>query len=338
MIKSLIFRSKDFFAMYLRIFVDVILNKPKIIVLKLDGGVGSNILQYALGRQIESKTKFRVLYDKTWYGENNEGRLTCDGSHKYTFIMDKVFPKMKLSFINRSQSILFKRYFGKSNYKIWKYDPHLFLSSFYKHRITYLDGYYSNWKYWLYAFQSCKNEFEFSEILIDDKNKLVVNKIANSKYPVSVHIRRGDFLKMGWDILSNDYYINAINFVKQYSDFEPHFYFFSNDIDYITKEIIPKLSHIIYSVVNINDQSNGYLDMYLMSKCKSQIIANSTFSMCAAFMAQNVNLKNGVVIAPDTWGYNIKNDGSNLDFEGISDSIRAKDWIILDHTTGKIIT
>jgi len=75
----------------------------------------------------------------------------------------------------------------------------------------------------------------------------------------------------------------------------PHFYIFSDDIEWAKANIsvdrpIDFLSH--------NDASKNYEDLRLMSQCKHHIIANSSFSWWGAWLGKN---KDQIVIAPRKW-------------------------------------
>ena len=107
----------------------------------------------------------------------------------------------------------------------------------------------------------------------------------------------GDYLlpeidKMFGGICTDEYYRKAINIVKEKWE-SPTFFVFSNDIEWV-REHLP-LDDAFYVTNNTGD--NSYLDMYLMSLCKGDIIANSTFSYWGAIMNRN----NPVVIYPQKW-------------------------------------
>lgn len=114
---------------------------------------------------------------------------------------------------------------------------------------------------------------------------------------VSVHIRRGDYLNSAKfvDICDKKYYIDSINYIrKQHND--ASFFVFSDDIQWC-KENLEHLSNNI-TYVNFNRGKNSYLDMYLMTLCKHNIIANSTFSWWGAWLNAN---SNKLVICPKKW-------------------------------------
>jgi len=115
---------------------------------------------------------------------------------------------------------------------------------------------------------------------------------------VSLHIRRGDYLDPKYSALYKDictpaYYEKAEAYIQnRYPD--AVFFFFSNDTEWVKAH---------YSgpqdvVVEGNDEESGYADLYLMSRCRHHIIANSSFSWWGAWLNPD---KDKTVIAPKKW-------------------------------------
>ena len=107
----------------------------------------------------------------------------------------------------------------------------------------------------------------------------------------------GDYmnLSMYQGICTEEYYTKAVEFIKQ-NVTSPHFYIFSNDI--VWSKTFAESLNIDYTIVDHNTGTNSYQDMYLMSQCKHNIIANSSFSWWGAYL--NVN-RNKLVVAPKGW-------------------------------------
>ena len=123
-----------------------------------------------------------------------------------------------------------------------------------------------------------------------------------------MHIRRGDYVKIS-NTVNLLYYQKAIQYIRQYYK-KPVFLVFSDDLDWV-KSNIPVEGEVIY--VNEDKKMQDYEELLVMSKCKSNIIANSTFSWWAAWLNQN---KEKYVIAPKLW------------FPGL-EGIVPKEWIML---------
>jgi hypothetical protein len=158
-----------------------------------------------------------------------------------------------------------------------------------------LNGYFQSEKYFIEFEDEIREMFSESEETteyIDTK----YGKLFDSKQLTSIHVRRGDYKKYPehHPILKLQYYKNAINkFIKQGKS---SFLVFSDDLDWCRKNFTGpffKDIEIIYS-----NNEFDYIDMYLMSRCKNNIIANSSFSWWAAWLNNN----NGkTVIAPNKW-------------------------------------
>lgn len=131
-------------------------------------------------------------------------------------------------------------------------------------------------------------------------------KIIKTTNSVSLHIRGGDYLEPTSNIFTGIctplYYKNAINYIKNATN-EPHFFIFTNDVPY-SKNILEKLpiKNSEYTIVQNNEfiTDTGF-DLFLMTQCKHNIIANSTYSWWGAFLNENTN---NVVLVPQHWQNN----------------------------------
>lgn len=125
-----------------------------------------------------------------------------------------------------------------------------------------------------------------------------VKKQIESSCSVSVHVRRGDYLTATnkedfAGVCTEDYYQRAIAYMKKVNP-NIRLFVFSDDIAY-AKSIFSKENAVF---IDFNEGKDSWQDMYLMSKCKHNIIANSTFSWWGAWL--NVN-HSKIVIAPRLW-------------------------------------
>ena len=100
---------------------------------------------------------------------------------------------------------------------------------------------------------------------------------------VAVHVRRTDYLQdERYGFLGEDYYRNALHIMKQKLN-DPTIIFFSDDIPWC-KQVF-KDENIFFC--EAPEWEKDYLQLYLMSKCKHQVIANSSFSWWSAWLNQN---------------------------------------------------
>ncbi len=127
-----------------------------------------------------------------------------------------------------------------------------------------------------------------------------VAKYINIKYSslfdsstLAIHVRRGDYVGLSdhHPELSTDYYIQATKYITDKVSID-NYVIFSDDITYC-KKLFGDSDEIVYI-----EREEDYIDLYLMSLCKHNIIANSTFSWWGAWLNQNPNK---IVVAPEKW-------------------------------------
>ncbi|MWV61643.1 hypothetical protein DCO58_08465 [Helicobacter saguini] len=127
---------------------------------------------------------------------------------------------------------------------------------------------------------------------LNKENQRLKNEILESTNSVFLHIRRGDYLAFSRYInLDSIYYNEALNIIKNRIN-NPKIYIFSNDIAWCKSEFLNTLdSKIIqnleFKFVENNDEGNAINDMELMRSCNHAIIANSTFSLWAAYLIES---------------------------------------------------
>jgi len=255
------------------------------------------MFQYAFGQYLQLKHDVDVKYDindfKTYFRE---------------YILDKIFNVNPIyatdEEISKLRDFNPKKYlhlkflprFIRKNFETYKneekipFDPNVLN---YKNN-KYLNGYWQSENYFKDIENTLKREFTFKND-IDEKNKIIADEII-SKNAVSLHIRRGDYLTNTplLEICSLDYYKQAINHISKNVD-NPYFYIFSDDPAWTEDNL--KLSWP-YSIVNLNTKTNQHMDMLLMSYCKHNVIANSSFSWWGAWLNSN---SDKIVIAPKNW-------------------------------------
>lgn len=94
-------------------------------------------------------------------------------------------------------------------------------------------------------------------------------------------------------ICTDSYYERAVSMVKEKVP-DARFFIFTNDPVWVKAHMTGEE----FVVVDCNDESAGYLDMLLMSRCKHHIIANSSFSWWGAWLNSHPDK---IVIAPSKW-------------------------------------
>ncbi len=182
-------------------------------------------------------------------------------------------------------------------------------------RYILFDGYWQSYKY------ANNVESELREKFIFNDNSLIeldAYKYILETNSVSVHIRKGDYLK-GKNVLifeecTLEYYNEAIDLISKNIE-SPVFFVFSNDMKWAKDNFKVSKKTKIHFVDNSNNINSAIADMFLMSKCKNNIIANSTFSWWAAWLN---SYKNKIIIAPKKWYVGELNE--------VTDDLIPPDW------------
>jgi hypothetical protein len=238
------------------------------IIIRLQGGLGNQLFQWAYGHQLSKKHD--VYYDVSFFsGAENNGSLT----EKRTFELEHVLNK-KLNLLNNDvlQYLRDKRinYVADDlNYRDFNFN---------KNEIYFLNGYWQSEDYFL----DSKEEIMDSIVMPNCDE-------YNFSGSCSIHVRRGDYLKLQhfYPILSIDYYQRALEILKP----DGHVFVCSNDIPWCKENF--NSERLIFSEKNSNLK-----DLAIMANCCNNIIANSSFSWWAAFLNRNPDKK---VICPEFW-------------------------------------
>lgn len=162
---------------------------------------------------------------------------------------------------------------------------------------VYLDGYWQSEKYFHDISDILKNDFSLAHEPTG-RNKALAALISASQ-SVSLHIRRGDYVsaplvnkKHG--TYEAAYYRQCIEHMnKAISD--PHFFVFSDDPQWVLENFDTPVET---TVVSHNDGGSAPEDLRLMSRCKHNIIANSTFSWWGAWLNSH---SDKIICAPAKW-------------------------------------
>lgn len=162
---------------------------------------------------------------------------------------------------------------------------------------AYLSGYWQSEKYFSKVEADIRDQFRFKPVP-SAENLRWLEAIASTN-SVSLHVRRGDFVSSKKNrayhgICSIDYYAAAIQRVAERVS-NPTYFVFSDEPDWVKSNL-----HLVGDCryVSHNSGSESFNDMRLMSQCKHNIIANSSFSWWGAWLNRNPY---NIVVAPAKW-------------------------------------
>lgn len=275
-------------------------------IVKLNGGLGNQMFQYAFACVLKQNFKVNVFFDFEYFEDVKKSNTVTTrfyGLGNFNLNCDEATQEMLLNVKKPEIVSKNKRFIAKKfprvfniNYIRTKNEYAFYKDLLKNPNYLYYEGYFQNEKYFKDIKPELLNDFTLKDEL-DDKNKTILKEITKTN-SVSLHVRRGDYITLAHankihGLCPIDYYNKAIKYIGSHVDC-PHFYLFSDDIAWVKENI--KIDYP-YTVVDFNGEKD-YIDMELMKNCKHNIIANSSFSWWGAWLNQNPNK---IVIAPKHW-------------------------------------
>jgi len=214
--------------------------------------------------------------------ENNDKAVFPDlNFHPYDFYGNSIFHKLNKS--------AFDKKFVKNRYTEKSYTSTIYNKIEYKEDLC-IYGYFQSYKYFHDYEEHIQDMFSLPDFYTDSIDKKY--EYLYKKNAVALHFRRKDYLKFEnlYCQLEESYYLNALNKIGEYDTLV----LFSDDINWVKNN-----TDFLGSTEKIYIEGElDVVDMYLMSKIKNNIIANSTFSWWAAYLNKNKDKK---VVSPWCW-------------------------------------
>lgn len=241
------------------------------IVIRLKGGLGNQMFQYAYGRDLSYRQKTVLKLDKSFLKNTIWQRIIGVTPRKY-----------ELGEFNIKAKLTNKKY---------------------KNR---LEGYWQSEKYFKDIRKMICEDFTLKK---ESNNFKKLAKIISQTNSVSVHFRRGDYAekrktKKYHGLLDTNYYQKALDIINEKVK-NPHFFVFSDDPSWVKKNF--KIKQPLTFISGSRKLTNSK-ELILMSLCKHNIIANSSFSWWGAWLNRNPSK---IVIAPKKW-FRAKIEAKNL--------------------------
>jgi len=274
------------------------------ILIRLSGGLGNQMFQYAFARALQQQSQKQVFLDKS----SIQGYRTYELHHFQISL--PLLDKEETERFLKNQNSLYKKlsniilpYYKKSIVEelYYHYDSNLLKIK----QDAVVKGYFQSEKYFKEIENLLRKEFAFKEPP-STKNAEMLSKIQNTPNAVSVHIRRGDFVGNKLHELHYEKFLPKAISALQSKIKNFHLFLFSNDFDWVEKNL---RFDFLHTIVDINNEQNAFEDLRLMSACQHHIIANSSFSWWGAWLNTNPNK---IVIAPAKWVNSESNYYKNL--------------------------
>jgi Glycosyl transferase family 11 len=285
------------------------------IIVKLSGGIGNQLFQYALGKNLSVKNNVALKFETSEYTSDARkyslSKFTIPesilGISTETNLVEIGLPSMRdKSLWGRMGRKIFRitEYFKPIYERKFVLEP---CFNFYPDILKikddcYLSGVWQSEKY----FKDSENIIR-KELTL--KNKLSIEaahwieKIGRCN-SVSLHIRRGDYVdnpKVN-QLYAMEYYTVAIELISQKIS-NPVFFIFSDDMTWVKNNFEINRPSFYVSDKKIPD----YEELIIMSTCKHSVIANSSFSWWGAWLNKNPSK---MVLTPKEW-FNTKNINTN---------------------------
>jgi hypothetical protein len=286
------------------------------VIVKLMGGLGNQMFQYAAARRLAHFNNTNLKIDLSWFDNICE----VDSPREYAldeFAIQENFATReevealtvrKQGFVERLiAKVMWRKPVAAPSYireKQFHFDPGILNLP----DAVYLDGYWQSDKYFKDIEDVIREEFSIKAPQ-NGKNKKLAELIS-SRESVSLHVRRGDYVS---NSVTNkvhgtcglDYYTRAIAEIFSRVD-DPYFFVFSDDPEWSKANL--NISHPVV-FVDHNNASRNYEDLRLMSQCRHHIIANSSFSWWGAWLS---SYPDKIVITSKRWFSDPTVDTSDL--------------------------
>lgn len=183
---------------------------------------------------------------------------------------------------------------------------------------VYLDGNWQSEAYFNDIAKQVRGEFTLREPA-SETNERMARAITSNSSAVSLHIRRGDYVadkatRSIHEVCSLGYYRKALQHVAEAIS-RPHIFVFSDDPAWARENLLLPFPT---TVIGHNPPEQGHEDLRLMSLCRHHIIANSSFSWWGAWLCR---YPNKIVYAPGKW--------YNLTYYNVTDIV-PREWRLVD--------
>lgn len=272
------------------------------IYLKLTGGLGNQLFQYAAGMALAEHHHTGLKLDIRNLEKNP---LRSYELHNFNISAEiaasdelKIFDSERRSFVSDCADRFMRKlkpYYRQNIYyeQGFHHDPNFFKAP----KQVYLVGYWQSEKYFKHMSQTIRNECRV--VPSPEKTNIELLETISRCNAVCIHVRRGDYANDSktrdyHGLCSPDYYEQATRQLCR-KVVSPHFFVFSDDMEW-TRNMIKLPGPTTF--VDHNPLKNAFEDFRLMCKCRHHIIANSSFSWWAAWLSEH---DEKTVFAPKKW-------------------------------------
>jgi len=261
------------------------LRKNTTVVVEIKGGFGNQIFQFSFANILRQKG-YRVLINKRFYDYNS--KETQNNTYRNLIFHENYFGFRNISYIYFKIFEFMNKHRKFSNKFFSKMKDSDFNEKNLDKKFVHLDGYW----------QDIDNLISQKKFLIDSisKNKKIYNSLnlLPNNDSLMVLVRRGDYLDMDED-LGVKFYENCLKEFKKIKSYSS-FTVFTDDVNWVKKQ---KIFNNADSIIGPEESSEEVINLFSkMLQNKHFIVSNSTFSLIAAFFAEQ---EDSIIMVADPW-------------------------------------
>jgi hypothetical protein len=290
---------------------ELVMNQNTKRIVKIKGGLGNQMFQYAFATYLNKTLHFLVLLDFSYFNNVGSDSIRVPRIKSFNISLPEATPA------DLASALLLKH---NKNIDDFSYKAQLMIEVLLNHHFlceqghknfpdkilaknAYFEGYWQDYNYVDTVWPYLQKEFKVKNCISEQSLKMV-KKVRNEN-SVFIGVRKGDYSLKGdrYGSFGQDYYDKAVSFIKSRVD-NPVFYIFSNDTDWVEKNLDYKKWGA--TIWRKEDTVNDFEDFLIMANCHHSIIINSTYHWWAARLYE---YDGKIVVAPNKWFF----DKDNLD-------------------------
>ena len=266
---------------------------------RLKGRLGNILFQYAVGRHLAIKNNTKLKLNFKYYKNRQDPfgrriRNILDSFNIDPKSYKKVGPESILNYVGINWPFRNNNVY-KDNDK--GFSPEVLILG----NGTTLDGYFQSENYFKEIEAIIRDDLQIKNGYFGKESDDYKERVLSGN-SVSLHVRRGDYLReKNRNICNANYFSKSVDYMRENLK-TPHFFVFSDDIEWCINNL--ELTDCTFVKIP-GSGKNPVIDLQLMSLCKHNIISNSSFSWWGAWLNKN---KEKIVVAPDRWGFSDKPD------------------------------
>ena len=265
------------------------------IITEINGGLGNQLFQYAAGLALSKKHNTPLKINTNFNSLDTNRRLALthfniDVNQANQIEINHLYPSSSLN--RKIQSIL-----PTSRKSFYKEQKISFQSNFSQlSSSVYLKGYWQSEMYFSSINQLIKEKYILDPACYKNASDFIQQ--LSSHESVSIHVRKGDYLKAPYNAyyaeLNNEYYKRAIGFLKEICP-ALKVYVFTDDPSWVEQHLDLGLP---FELASGHKTNSMFEDFQAMRSCKYHVIANSSFSWWTAWLSAHPDK---IVVAPSNW-------------------------------------